>query len=156
MAFSIDFDQEWVDVTETFPTYKPDPDWTFTDRAGHKHGVIDGKTPTLRAERSEGGWCETCCDAHSETTMVCRLCGETVEVGTVIDKPADQWRKVIPGLRSCRVTFDGYGTRDVWEAADPEAHEAFAAAHAFGWSELSLRALVESGGWLLVERIERC
>ena len=154
MAYSIDVEQEWMDVTSDWPTYKPDPDWTFTDRAGHKHGVIDGKTPTLRAERTSC-YCPDCEENHDETEMVCRVCGETVEVGTVVDKPADQWVKKVPGVRSCRVTFEDAGSREVWESIGGEAPEALAAAVRFGWRESSLHALVESGGWLLSSRTDR-
>lgn len=74
---------------------QPDPTWRTRDANGHEHAYADQPDhyPTLKREHGETYWCGDCDDEHQDSWLVCRLCGERVDPGTVIDT-TPQW---LPG-----------------------------------------------------------
>lgn len=94
---------EVIDVSSALPY--ADPDWRFTDAAGHEHYRAEGGYPTLRhhLDSVERWWCEDCGEEHVEERghYECPLCGETVQPGSKVDTH----RRFQPGLRS--YTLDG-------------------------------------------------
>jgi hypothetical protein len=92
---TLEMRREAIEVTSNLP--QPDPDWKFTDAAGHKHhhgtDPMD-RYPTLVWEHTGSHWCEDCRDDHVKGHYICRLCREEVVPGTKIDN----WRKYIPGM----------------------------------------------------------
>ena len=97
-----------------------DPDWRFTDAAGHEHG---GPTETFSWVVTGSYWCESCNDMHEEGEWRCQLCGEAIKRGT-------RWRSeeymMIPAQTrgSVKVT-DGAITS--WYALVNEDFESFRA-----------------------------
>lgn len=83
-----DFEEPSYLVTPT----KVDPDWTWTDRAGHVHDASLGKA-TWTVVRVY--WCDSCAEEHEESDLVCRYCGDHVVPRRVPDHDA---LKPIPGL----------------------------------------------------------
>ncbi len=89
----------------TSGTVKLNPAWTFTDDAGHFHAVSDEGEPLPTLWRKT-----TPCDdpGHDEECdggpvyYVCRVCGETVEPGWIIDTPPGVTFE--PGLISWTLT----------------------------------------------------
>jgi len=67
----------------------PDPEWVFTDAAGHEHkyGTPDTPYPTLKPVWTLG-YCCTCNDTHEEGELLeyyeCAQCGEEI-------KPHKKW-----------------------------------------------------------------
>lgn len=108
---------EMVDVT-SIHAMKPDPKWTFTDAAGHRHYRSEDETggpyPTLMW-KPDMVHCADCHEDHDEGFLVCTQCGERVQPGFV----SDPGPHLIPGLRS--YTIDG-------EPVSPQAAEDFLAA----------------------------
>jgi hypothetical protein len=80
------------------PCAEWDPDWRFTDAAGHEHHRAAEKPrfPTLKKKRTEPGWCDLCDDLHSDTYYRCRLCKEVIEPGTRLTPGGVA---LIPGMR---------------------------------------------------------
>lgn len=71
----------------------PDPDWTYTDKAGHKHyRDDDGSYPTLDSELY---FCETCFDDH-DGPLFCPTCFEDVRPGSLPPNPAGEMVQVGP------------------------------------------------------------
>lgn len=80
---------------------RPDPDWSFTDHAGHLHTYAK-RTETLRAVtvhedcREPGCMCEG--DGYDRTEWYCRACHETIVPGVIhgpyaVDVPSrPEWR----------------------------------------------------------------
>lgn len=73
------------DVT---PNYEPDPDWSYTDPAGHAHRWVakdgdplwwSGSVPTVESVVTDSYWCDDCRDYHEESELRCRECGAVVE-----------------------------------------------------------------------------
>lgn len=73
-----------VDVT---PMQEPDPDWSYTDVAGHTHRWVaeDGQPlwwgatiPTVKRVVTGHHWCEDCQDEHEEAELRCVECGEVI------------------------------------------------------------------------------
>lgn len=107
---------EEVDVTSMRPTYGPDPEWTYTDLAGHFHAWSSETLPTLeRVEvvigRDDEG------DPITERTYRCRACAEDIEPGRITVRRAFE-RETMPGRSSWSVTVSiphgraiGYATR---------------------------------------------
>lgn len=95
--YTLTIEQEYLD---TGPYREPDPDWSFTDSAGHIHKYgKDFSTPTLKEEAyTEWEACWECGCGHQETfyRTVCVECGEEVYPGTRY-KPGEK----IAGLRAC-------------------------------------------------------
>jgi hypothetical protein len=105
---------EEVDVTSVFQQ-EPDPDWTETDVAGHRHYRSETQTggpyPTLMW-KPDMVHCRDCHEEEDHGYLVCKQCGEHVQPGY---RP-DHSRKVIPGLRTYLI--DG-------EPVSPRAAEDF-------------------------------
>jgi len=102
---SINFDghtleiiRETVDVTSAYAS-KPDPDWTFTDAAGHQHyynkNETGGPHPTLEW-KPDMVHCADCHEDEDRGGLVCKICGEEIQPGFV----PDPGPHVIPGLVS--------------------------------------------------------
>lgn len=89
---TLNVEQEWINVSTAIQPMKVDPEWTWTDPAGHKHDASLKKT-VWKVVRVY--WCETCRDEHEESDLVCRYCGAKVEPDRVPDY--DQPDR-IPGL----------------------------------------------------------
>lgn len=71
---------------------EPDPDWTWTDRAGHEHhakGDDQGHVmyPTLNVVNAAAHWCYNCQDVHPAVWFVCRECGEETLPGVRDGQP---------------------------------------------------------------------
>ena len=95
---------------------EPDPDWTFTDAAGHAHYYDDGY-PTLERVVVETWWCVDCHDHHDDEAMACPICGEHIRPGT---RPPSPFPKYIPGLETWTVEvgrFYKQGTEHTVEVA---------------------------------------
>jgi len=85
---------------ETGPFLEPNPDWSFTDEAGHVHTYGPKfSTPTLEDVWVEGTGCCCCCDSDGDYEKRCKICGEVIYPGTRYN-PGE----TILGLQSC------YGT----------------------------------------------
>lgn len=100
-----------IDVTMAGNSYKPDPEWTHVDKAGHFHAFAgDRSLPTLEryekhlnCDGSCGGVCEG--EGWTETRYRCRACGKRVKPGYVVDVPGGTPR-TIPGRTSWGVTVE--------------------------------------------------
>jgi hypothetical protein len=88
-------ERDMIDVTSNLP--RPDPDWTYTDRAGHQHRREGREYPTLVVVVEDTWWCEDCRDEHTDEHLECAQCGETIVPGTV---GPHAMREYIPGLAS--------------------------------------------------------
>ncbi|MEU1135099.1 hypothetical protein ABZ383_35480 [Streptomyces sp. NPDC005900] len=89
----LEVDREMVEVTTNLP--QPDPEWSYTDRAGHAHayGSDADRYPTLVIRSGDPYWCDDCQDDHTDSWFECPLCGEKITPGTRIDSSP----KFIPG-----------------------------------------------------------
>lgn len=90
---------EQIEVTSNVPY--PDPNWRFTDTAGHEHALTDGGYPTLRwivdvpeHTQMEDGYLE---EYPEQGHYECASCGEEILPGTTVDMS----RRYIPGLIEC-------------------------------------------------------
>ena len=95
----LEIDREMVEVSTALP--QPDPNWTYTDDAGHEHAYGSRETPypTLVERQGEPYWCPDCEDEHVDTWLECPLCGQKIQPGTYIDTSP----MFIPGLTSYRI-----------------------------------------------------
>jgi hypothetical protein len=91
-----------IDVTSNRP--RPDPNWTYTDQAGHEHHydkaapIVPGRVrgyPTLVMVEDETYWCEDCQDEHTDSHLECPICGEHITPG-LVGPPL--YREYIPGM----------------------------------------------------------
>jgi len=85
---TLEIETERIEVTTALP--QPDPRWTYTDHAGHRHaygadGPAPDRYPTLVLRESEPYWCPDCEDEHTDTWFECPLCGEKITPGTFVD-----------------------------------------------------------------------
>jgi hypothetical protein len=103
---TLSVETESIDVTAIS---EPDPNWTFTDKAGHAHSYVadrpGGPYPTLeyrtRHDHADDGECDA--DGDQEfcyPVLVCRVCGQPVKPGVRAGQPTR-----IPGLTT--YTIDG-------------------------------------------------
>jgi hypothetical protein len=85
-------------VVETMGHHEIDPEWSFTDAAGHA-------APLETADLLVTGtyWCEACRDEHDEVEYRCRLCGATVEPEYVFVGPD---RHLVAGLAEAVLRLD--------------------------------------------------
>lgn len=94
---------EQIEITSNSP--RPDPNWRFTDAAGHEH--FYDKTakgyPTLDAVSEEPYWCADCREEHEEDRLECLRCMEVVTPG--VTGPS-MFREFIPGPTSVHVELD--------------------------------------------------
>lgn len=90
-----------------------DPDWTFTDAAGHRHFYDGRRVPTLlrrhgypTLETVEVGtyFCHDCCEEHTEYETRCPLCSEVITPGT---RPPNPFGTVIPGVTEITAELAG-------------------------------------------------
>lgn len=102
---TLHIETDLIDVTMAGNTYKPDPGWTWVDKAGHFHAFTgDGSLPTLeRYEKHlncDGSCAGVCSDeGYTETRYRCRACGKRVKPGYAVDvaggtprtKPGRTW-----------------------------------------------------------------
>jgi hypothetical protein len=88
-------EQQLIDVTTM--SWRPDPNWTFTDSAGHHHARADDGYPTLVDVEEPSYWCADCGDEHTDSHWECPKCGERIVPGTIPPPPGKQF---IPGMRS--------------------------------------------------------
>lgn len=60
-----------------------DPNWVYTDKAGHEHRPVDGKYPSLQTQ-TEFVPCDDpeCCDGYDAEYTECVQCGERISIGT--------------------------------------------------------------------------
>lgn len=95
----LEIEREMIEVSINLP--QPDPNWTYTDRAGHDHAYSaqGSRYPTLVRRESDPYWCADCDDEHTDSWWECPLCGEKITPGTFIDSS----RKFIPGLTMYRI-----------------------------------------------------
>lgn len=68
---------------------EPDPDWTYTDKAGHQHHYTKDYPhwPTLKWILDRTYWCESCQDDHEEGHWACAICEEEIKPGEVNRAP---------------------------------------------------------------------
>lgn len=78
-----------------------DPEWAFTDAAGHEH---DASLASLRWVVTETWWCEECRDEHEVGEYRCVLCDEKITPRTrhVHDEPFSR-----PGRESTYAVIGG-------------------------------------------------
>ncbi len=105
----LDVEQTFITVTTSHS--EADPDWRFTDRAGHEHrhsGAPTDYYPTLRYVVDGQHWCDGISegsDLHDPHLHVdashyeCQLCGEHIEPGRREPTP-----RSIPAQRSITLT----------------------------------------------------
>lgn len=96
---TLEIEQDRISVSTALP--QPDPNWTYTDQAGHQHeygtsGAVTNRYPTLVLREGEPYWCSDCQDEHTDTWLECPLCSEKITPGTYIDTSP----KYLPGLTS--------------------------------------------------------
>lgn len=75
---------------------EPDPEWSFTDAAGHEHHwSLPARLVTLTTTQELRYWCPDCQDQHIDPFLVCALCHERIQPGyePVQDQP------FIPGMK---------------------------------------------------------
>ncbi len=100
--FSVERNTEYVDVGTCS---KPDPEWSFTDAAGHFHAYDkDGHVPPIEPVIIESYYCEDCRDEHDEYQRQCLLCHEHIKPGT-----KSLWGKRIPGQTTTTHTIEVVG-----------------------------------------------
>ena len=92
--FTVEIDREVINMEFLYP--ERDPDWTYTDKAGHHH---DAKLATCEVVVTRTYWCEDCQDEHEESELRCKECGEVINPGTRTALP-----KQIPGLTHGTIT----------------------------------------------------
>jgi hypothetical protein len=115
---TLNIETERIDITMAGPSYKPDPEWTYVDKAGHFHAFTeDGKLPTLeRYEKHlncDGSCAGVCSDeGYTETRYRCRACGKRVKPGYAVKVPGGA-QQFMPGRTSWTVTVSG---RTQWNA----------------------------------------
>jgi len=95
-----------------------DPDWTYTDKAGHKHYAYPeepGKPrwPTLKNVVDRTYWCEECRDEHEESHYECSICGEVIEPGMIHKGPET---KTLQGPTTLLIN-DIPVSQEVWDEA---------------------------------------
>lgn len=85
---SLEVRVERIAVSTALP--RPDPNWTYTDHAGHEHAytshaadVILYRNLVLRT--GEPYWCPDCQDEHTDSWLECPQCGEKITPGTYVD-----------------------------------------------------------------------
>lgn len=110
----LNIEVERVDVTAR---YEPDPEWTFTDAAGHFHAYSFNDRHTTLPTVSYVTVHEPCngcdddnCEGFERREYHCYICNELVEPKT----RKTIGRKYQPGLRTWRVDF---------RTSDPEAFD---------------------------------
>lgn len=104
-----DFDGHTLEITteviDVTPLAEPDPKWTFTDAAGHRHYWSDtesgGPYPTLEYRTVHDHADDEECDADDDQdlcypVLCCKQCGQPVAPGT---RPPSS-RRIVPGLRT--------------------------------------------------------
>lgn len=96
---TLEIEQDRISVSTALP--QPDPNWTYTDHAGHQHaygtdGSVTDRYPTLALRKGKPYWCADCQDEHTDTWLECPRCGEKITPGTYIDTSP----KYLPGLTS--------------------------------------------------------
>lgn len=84
----LQIEYEAIDISTLLPSYKPDPKWTYVDKAGHFHAITkDGKYPTLESytkhRRCPGGCGDFGCEGTYETRYRCRVCAKRVRPGSI-------------------------------------------------------------------------
>lgn len=118
------FEQSYIDV-RTMGHSVYDPDWRFTDAAGHDHYRQDSEFPTLeeRWDAGEADYESACTDSGCScwddpepvfAGYYCKTCGETIEPGR---KWKGEERLRIPGVRGLyrRGTLRGISTEEARE-----------------------------------------
>jgi hypothetical protein len=68
---SVEMHTDMIPWSSNLPTV--DPDWEFTDSAGHVHTAT---SDTMVYEQGEQGWCGQCGDYHADFGNWCAQCGE--------------------------------------------------------------------------------
>ncbi len=79
---TLTLEQEEISVRLAVTPMKIDPDWRWTDPAGHEHDATLKKA-VWKVVRVY--WCEDCRDEHTDSEPVCRYCGAKVEPHRVPD-----------------------------------------------------------------------
>lgn len=102
---------EAIDITSGLTSYKPDPSWTFVDKAGHWHAfTADGKHPTMeryvKMLPCPGGCNDPGCEGSPEERYRCVLCGKRIRPGRVVASYAGE-RRSMPGLTNWSVRVFG-------------------------------------------------
>lgn len=99
-GFIITVEHQVVEIT-TGPRHELDPDWSYTDPAGHVHTSLE----TLEYVVTGHYYCDTCQDDHDDTEWRCHECGAVVEpVYHLV--AGDSAREYAPGLQSVTLTLD--------------------------------------------------
>lgn len=100
-GYELEVTVEKVDVTTNMP--KLDPDWTWTDEAGHVHRNV----PRTYVRHQEPDWIDEDGDEHpGDSWNVCPLCDEEVRPGM---RPPTGFREYIPGPKTAKLTYpDGF------------------------------------------------
>lgn len=96
----VEMEQEEISYTTMYP-YERDPDWRFTDQAGHEH---DAKLKTCVWYVTLRYYCEDCRDEHEEGEWRCLQCGQVILPGR---RYIGHGPHVLPGLRSGRLIKAG-------------------------------------------------
>lgn len=89
-----------IEVTSNSP--RADPDWRYTDEAGHVH-FFDDIThgyPTLVSVTEEPYWCADCEDEHEDSHLECPHCMEVIAPGMT---GPSIFREFIPGPTHVRI-----------------------------------------------------
>ena len=87
---TITMEQERIGVDTLGHSYI-DPEWSFTDAAGHVHR----DDTTLTRVEVNIGWCESCRDEHGDIELRCSICEEVIEPKYLWTGPTHD---EIPGL----------------------------------------------------------
>lgn len=105
--------QEYTQVSDMGGS-EADPDWVFTDGAGHEHRRVGRAVPTLvTVQDTPGGWCHDCQDEHEgDSHQECAQCREEVRPGTRFRAPG---MVMIPGMSEYRIDGE-YVTPDEFKA----------------------------------------
>lgn len=95
-------------IEDVTATWEPDPDWLFTDAAGHSHRWVapdgeevwwSGRVPTLERVVTGSYWCDDCHDSHERSELRCIQCGEVVTpkyVSPVLRRQIVRWYELDP------------------------------------------------------------
>lgn len=109
-TMTLDIEREYIDTT---CLTEPDPDWTFTDAAGHFHAMSKKRTyPTLERQSKTVEGSGRCCDdkecdtyyddSYTDVWLECVLCHERIVPGSRTGQPSH-----IPGPMSWSLTISG-------------------------------------------------
>jgi hypothetical protein len=114
--------QEMISVISDLP--EANPNWRYTDEAGHEHRWTGDGYPTLRWVTDFTYWCQDCRDDHEDGHRECLICGEHIVPGTRLHR----YPRYIAGPWRVDLAYDDGRSRRQYGIVNPDDAEALAVA----------------------------